>query len=84
MESNHHIWRGWAVNLHKWGLHEVAATFLEATGPLALLAAQFVYLSEPVLNGLAPAGTSRALVGLLEDDAGRADFLQILNEEGQA
>jgi hypothetical protein len=84
MESNHHIWRGWAVNLHKWGLHEVAASLLEATGPLALLAAQLVYLSEPVFNGLTPAGTSRALVGMLEDDAGRAEFLKILRKEDLA
>jgi hypothetical protein len=81
MDANHQIWRGWAVILHKWGLNEVVASFLAAFGPLTLLAAQLIYLGEPVVNGLLPAGHSRALAGLLEDDEGRSAFIGILREE---
>jgi hypothetical protein len=84
MESNHHIWRGWAVILHKWGLNEVVASFLEASGSLSLIAAQLVYLGQPLLDGLAPPGHSQALADLLEENANRTAFLSLLRGEGQA
>ena len=84
MESNHHIWRDWAVILHKWGIHEVVASFLETSGPLSLIAAQLVYLGKPVLDGLSPSSRSQALSSLLEDDVNRAEFISILRQEDRA
>jgi hypothetical protein len=48
---------------------------------LSLLAAQLIYLGEPVVNGLIPSGHSRALAGLLEDDELRSAFIGVLREE---
>jgi hypothetical protein len=84
MESNHHIWRGWAVILHKWGIHEVVASFLESSGPLSLIAAQLVYMGQPLLNGISSSGSSRALAELLEDEVNRHAFIRILREEARA
>jgi hypothetical protein len=84
MESNHHIWRGWAVILHNWGLNEVVASFLEAFGSLSLLAAQLVYLGQPLLGGLAPPGYMQALAVMLEDNSNREVFLGLLRGEMQA
>ena len=40
----------WIKTLHKLRLHNLAATFLEASGPVNLLGAQLVYLTQPVLS----------------------------------
>jgi hypothetical protein len=78
MESKYHIWRVWAESLHNWGLHEATAALLEAAGPLALPAAQLVYLGQPLLAGLASAGKLQALVDLLEEPVNQAAFVSLL------
>ncbi len=45
-----HIWRGWASFLHRWGLHQLVAFWLELAGPLNILGAQLIYLSQPFLS----------------------------------
>jgi len=81
MESNNHIWRIWANNLHRWGLQDIFATFLESAGPLAILGAQLVYLGQPLLNGSASADHLKAAANILEDTDQRKDFVSYLREE---
>jgi hypothetical protein len=81
MDTNHHIWRVWTNALHRWGLQNLVASFLEAAGPLSVIGAQFVYVSEPILDGVVPAGHMRALAGMLEDDDQRKEFVVSLRED---
>lgn len=81
MDTNHHIWRVWTNNLHRWGLNNLVASFLEAAGPLTLIGAQLVYLGQPVLDSLVPARHLQVLADVLEDDDQRQDFVTYLREE---
>jgi hypothetical protein len=80
MDTNHHIWRVWTNALHRWGLQNLVASFLEAAGPLSVIGAQFVYISEPILDGVMPTGHMRALASMLEDDGHRSEFVNQLRE----
>jgi len=44
-------WSEWAESLRRFKLDVVAAWLLEAGGPLTVLGAQAVYLSQPFLGG---------------------------------
>jgi hypothetical protein len=80
MDSNQHIWQIWARKLHQWGLEEGVATMLETAGPLTYLGAQAVYLVQPWLNRLLPAGYCDALVDIFEDSAKTRAFTTVLRE----
>lgn len=43
MKSPREYWPRWAESLRRYQLHEIAASFLEAGSPLALLGAQALY-----------------------------------------
>lgn len=81
MDTNHHIWRVWTNTLHRWGLQNLVASFLEAAGPLTLIGAQVVYVGQPILSGILPAGHVSALASMLEDDGERMAFVACLREE---
>jgi hypothetical protein len=81
MDTNHHIWRVWANALHRWGLQNLVASFLEAAGPLSLIGAQVIYIGQPILSGIVPAGHLDALTNVLEDDGQREEFVVYLREE---
>jgi hypothetical protein len=81
MDTNHHIWRVWANALHRWGLENLVASFLEAAGPLTLIGAQMIYVGQPILNGIVPDGHLKALTSVLEDDGQREEFVACLREE---
>jgi hypothetical protein len=78
-----HIWRIWANTLHRWGMENLAASILEAVGPLAVLGAQAVYLSQPILDGILPANHLQAMAHLFEDHDQRQAFIAILREASQ-
>jgi hypothetical protein len=80
MDTNHHIWRVWAKALHRWGLQNLVASFLEAAGPLTLIGAQVVYVGQPILNDIVPDGHINALTSVLEDDGQREEFIACLRE----
>ena len=80
MKKNHHIWRIWVRTLHRWGVEDLVASILEAAGPLSIIAAQFVYVGQPVLDGIIPHGHLDELAGLLEDDDQRTAFVEFLRE----
>ena len=50
MNSDQQTWRIWADLLHRWGWDERAADLLESASPLALVGAQLVFFSHPVLQ----------------------------------
>ena len=81
MDTNHHIWRAWANALHRWGLQNLVASFLEGAGPLTLIGAQVVYVGQPILNGIVPDGHLNALTSVLENDGQREEFIACLREE---
>jgi hypothetical protein len=80
MEKDRHIWRIWAGNLQQWGVDEWAAVILEAAGPLAVFAAQGLYLLQPLVGKLEPGGQIEAIARLLEDAQNTQDFVQYLRE----
>jgi hypothetical protein len=80
MNENRHIWRIWEQTLHRWGVREWVASFLEAAGPLNLLAAQVVYLGQPLMVGAVPAGSLEALARVLENPTERQAFVHFLRE----
>ena len=79
-DENQHIWRDWAARLHRWGLGDGMAALLEAAGPLTLLAAQAVYLGQPLIGGWLPGSRLQALAGILEDPAQTRGFVTLLRE----
>ncbi len=81
MDTNHHIWRVWAYVLHRWGIQNLVASFLEAAGPLSLIGAQMIYIGQPILRGILPAGHLSAMSKMLEDDSQREEFVTYLLEE---
>jgi hypothetical protein len=56
------------------------ASFLEAAGPLALLAAQGVYLTQPFLRGTRLDNHVEALSAMLESKEKTLAFIQSLRE----
>lgn len=79
--SDENIFKSWAQRLRQWGLHQFAAAFLEASGPLNLVGAQLVYLSQPVLSSVFPNQQLQALAALLEEPDITNAFIHSLREE---
>ena len=59
----------------------MAATFLEAVGPLAVLGAQAVYLVQPYISTILPSDQIDALTELLEQPDQTRAFVLLLQEE---
>ncbi|NQS91423.1 MAG: hypothetical protein HQ574_03355 [Chloroflexi bacterium] len=57
----------WIKTLYKLRLQNLTATFLEALGPMNLLGAQLVYLSQPVLSPFISKEQSQDFAKVLED-----------------
>jgi hypothetical protein len=74
-------WPGWAEFLHHHGLENLVAWALEAAGPLAVLAAQGLYIGGPLLRPALTDGQRDALAGLLEDRDEALAFAAFLQEE---
>jgi len=68
----------WIDSLYKLRLQDLTATFLEALGPMNLLGAQLVYLSQPVLSPIIPKDQSLDLAKILEDPSETALFIEAL------
>lgn len=80
MERDRHIWRYWARNLQRWGLTKWVAALLEALGPLTIIGAQFIYVSQPLLSGSRPGEQLDGLARLLEDSSTTRAFIDYLRE----
>jgi hypothetical protein len=80
MNMDQQRWQEWAQFLHRWGLERWAAIFLESTGPLSVLAAQIVYVSQPLLKLAFSQNSLEALARLLDDPQQTKLFVTILRE----
>lgn len=69
-----------AAQLKRWGLSPLAASLLEAAGPFALIAAQSLYVAEPMLSGLMPQTSLKNIASMLEHPEQSAAFAQTLRE----
>ena len=84
MENKRQLWQEWARKLHQWGLARPAVDLLQAGGPLRILAAQFAYLGQPLMDPFLKRDTLGALAALLENDAEALSFVAFLQEEEKA
>ena len=80
MEQNRHIWRYWARNLQLWGLTKWVVALLEAFGPLTVIGAQFIYISQPLLSRSLPGEQLDGLARMLEDSSATHAFIDYLRE----
>jgi hypothetical protein len=71
-------WSKWAESLRRLKLDSLAAWFLEAGGPLTLLGAQAVYLSQPFIGGK----KLDSLAQMLEEEEETQAFARYLRGEG--
>ena len=83
MNSNQNFWQTWAEALQRWGLDNLVATLLEATGPLNFLGAQLVYLGQPAIKQFFPLEHSTALAGMLEDPESVREFSAYLRNRSK-
>jgi hypothetical protein len=77
MDSSRTYWPIWTDFLRRQGLTELAAWFLEASGPLNVLGAQVLYLGQPFVPPSATQGL-RALADLLEQEDEARAFIFLL------
>jgi hypothetical protein len=80
VEEKHRLWRIWSHALQRWGMQEMAASLLEASGPLNLALAQLVYIGQPVFQAVVSGEHLLALAGTLEDSAETRAFVALLRE----
>jgi hypothetical protein len=81
MQKDDSFWSEWAQILHQWGLREIAAELLEASGPIHIVLAQFVYAGRPVLQQVLDEDRYEALASLFEDQNATRSFAAYLREE---
>ena len=70
-------WSKWAESLRRLKLDGFAAWLLEAGGPLTILSAQAVYMSQPFIGGK----NLNSLAQMLEEDEQTQAFARYLREE---
>ena len=75
------IWESWARFLHRLGLEDFTAAFMEATRPVLLVGAQLVYIGQPVLNVFTSDIHIDALADLLSKPDKQKDFTALLREK---
>ena len=68
----------WIQTLYKLRLQNFFATILEALGPISILGAQLVYLSQPILSPFISPEQSRDFAKILEDPTETAVFVKAL------
>jgi hypothetical protein len=83
MNDHQHIWRTWADSMRKLGINDFIAAILEAAGPLTILAAQFIYLGQPLVVHQRLYASLTAMAGMLEDTQETQAFICLLREESQ-
>jgi hypothetical protein len=81
MQTEHPYWAKWAFFLQRWGLGNMAAFFLDAGGPVRILAAQAIYIGQPFLQQAVSEGNLEALANMLEDQELAREFAAVLREE---
>ncbi len=80
MSEDQKNWVAWARTLQNWGIKETVASLLDSAGSLGMLAAQFLYLSQPLLSGTISPGSLHAFAQILENPTDREAFVSFLRE----
>lgn len=80
MDENQPIWESWARALQHWGIRDIVASLLETAGSLSVLAAQVLYLSQPLFTGAISIRALKAAAQTLENPVDRQKFVSILRE----
>jgi len=80
MKIDRHLWHTWARILHRWGMQDIAAALLDASGPLNVLMAQLIYLSQPMLGLFLSRDHLDAFASMLEDTVETHEFTTYLRE----
>ncbi len=80
MNDNQPLWVNWSRALRHWGASDGVAAMLEGAGSLSLLAAQALYLFQPLFSGLISVKAFQALAQVLEDPAQKQAFVSFLRE----
>lgn len=75
------IWKNWATAIQRLGLQNLAVTMLEAAGPVNVVGAQLVYLSQPVLDSIVAKDQLSALAEMLEEPKQTQAFIDFLQEQ---
>ena len=70
----------WSRILHRWGISDGVASVLEGSGAFSFLAAQVLYISQPLLTGVVSGRSIQAFARLLEDPAEKRAFVSYLRE----
>lgn len=81
MNPDPKIWQSWAIFLKKWGVEEIALSFLKSSGALTIVGAQLIYISQPILDSILPRDHLSALAQLLEDRSQVESFDLFLHKE---
>jgi hypothetical protein len=80
MDAHRQIWERWMPAIQRWGMVPWLARVLEASGPLHLLSAQMIYLTQPVVGRFLPQADLLAAAHLLEDPLELHQFTAHLRE----
>lgn len=80
VEEKYKLWRIWSDTLQRWGMREMVASLLEATGPLNLALAQLVYIGQPMIQSVLDQAHIQVLADTLEDRAETQAFIALLRE----
>lgn len=82
MNTSQATWQDWIQTIHSRGFASITASLLEAVTPLAIIGAQMIYISEPVLSPLFSPLKIHALANLLENQEDYQKFIYSLKEVG--
>jgi len=78
MNSLRAHWPEWTETLRRMGLDGWAAWLLEAAGPLNIIGAQFLYISQPFLGSSGTKEQFHELASLLEEEGEARAFARLL------
>lgn len=80
MNEKQSIWASWSRTFHQWGISEGVASILEESGSLSMLVAQFLYISQPLLQGVISARSLQAFAQVLENPIEKRAFISFIRE----
>jgi hypothetical protein len=67
MQKNHHIWDMWVEQVHRWGVADISASVLQESSGFHVLIAQFLHISEPLINTYLSRNNIDALISIFEN-----------------
>lgn len=80
MKADNLLWSEWKNYFSRLGIRHWVASVLELTGPLSIIAAQFLYIGAPFLGSIISPNRLDAFSRLLEEPAQVKAFAEYLKE----